>query len=53
MKMKKHEIRLGNIFGATGGSFAGMVYAAHGLAPALNTMGGGGKQPHIVVRCKG
>ena len=38
--MKKHEIRLGNIFGATGGSFAGMVYAAHALAPALNTMGG-------------
>lgn len=50
--MTNHEIRLGNLFGATGGSFAGMVYDQKGLCPALNTMGGGGRQPHIVVRCR-
>lgn len=33
--------RIGNIYGFTGGSFAGMVYGVNGCAPALNTMGGG------------
>lgn len=32
--------RIGNIYGFTGGSFAGMVYGVNGCAPALNTMGG-------------
>lgn len=33
--------KIGNIYGFTGGSFAGMVYGVNGCAPALNTMGGG------------
>ena len=37
MKIEK----IGNIYGFTGGSFAGMVYGVNGCAPALNTMGGG------------
>lgn len=36
-----HIERIGNIYGFTGGSFAGMVYGVNGCAPALNTMGGG------------
>ena len=31
------EIRLGNIFGATGGNYAGMVYSRFGLSPTLKT----------------
>lgn len=46
------EVRIGNIFGATGGNHAGMVYDKNGLSPTLNTMGGGGRQPHIVVVIK-
>lgn len=41
--------RIGNIYGFTGGSFAGMVYSVDGLAPALNTMGGGRREPLILV----
>ena len=41
-------IKLGNIYGFTGGNFAGIVYSAKGIAPALNTMQGGNKQPMIV-----
>lgn len=41
--------RIGNIFGFTGGSFAGMVYGTSGCAPALNTMGGGRREPLILV----
>lgn len=33
--------KIGNIYGFTGGSFAGMVYGVNGCAPGLNTMGGG------------
>lgn len=33
--------KIGNIYGFTGGSFAGNVYGVDGVAPALNTMGGG------------
>ena len=40
--------RLFNIYGATGGSFAGNVYNPIGIAPALNTMGGGMREPLIV-----
>ena len=32
--------RLFNIYGFTGGSFAGNVYDPKGLSPAINTMGG-------------
>jgi len=44
-----NEVRIGNIFGATGGNHAGMVYDKNGLSPTLNAMQGGGRQPHIVV----
>lgn len=36
-----NPIRLFNIYGFTGGSFAGNVYDPTGIAPSLNTMGGG------------
>lgn len=42
--------RIGNIYGFTGGSFAGMVYGVNGCAPALNTMGGGRREPLILER---
>ena len=45
-------IKLGNIYGFTGGSFAGIVYSAKGIAPALNSMQGGNRQPLIVVKSK-
>lgn len=32
----------------TGGSYAGNVYDPNYLSPALNTMGGGGRQPFIL-----
>jgi DNA (cytosine-5)-methyltransferase 1 len=41
-------IRLFNIYGFTGGSFAGNVYDVMGAAPALNTMGGGNREPIIL-----
>ena len=45
-------IKLGNIYGFTGGSFAGNVYSIKGIAPALKTMQGGNRQPLIVVNRK-
>lgn len=42
------EVRLGNIFGYTGGNYAGNVYDKYFLAPTLNTMQGGCKQPMII-----
>ena len=44
------ERRIGNLWGATGGSFAGMVYDSKYLAPSITTAQGGGRQPHIVVK---
>lgn len=41
-------MRLGSIFGHTGGSFAGLVYHPNGLAPTLNTAQGGLRMPLIV-----
>ena len=40
------EIRLGNIYGATGGNFAGNVYDKNGIAPTINTCGGGGARTY-------
>lgn len=40
--------RLFNIYGFTGGSFAGNVYDTEGVCPALNVMGGGNRQPIIL-----
>ena len=33
-------IKLGNIYGFTGGNFAGNVYSKEGIAPTLQTMQG-------------
>lgn len=41
-------IRLFNIYGFTGGSFAGNVYDTNGIAPSINTCEGGNRQPLIV-----
>ena len=41
--------RLGNLYNRTGGNFAYMVYDKEGLAPTLNSMEGGGRQPMIIV----
>ena len=42
------EIRIGNIYGATGGNFAGNVYDQNGIAPTINTCGGEGREPMII-----
>lgn len=44
------EKKIGNIFGATGGNHAGMVFDKTYLAPALSTMQGGLRQPMIIVK---
>lgn len=41
-------IRIGNLFGATGGSFAGNIYDVDGLCPTINTAGGGYREPMIL-----
>lgn len=43
------EIRIGSIYGHKGGSFAGLVFDKEGLAPSLNTMGGGNRQPMVIM----
>ena len=40
--------KIGNIYGATGGSHAGMVYDSGGLSPSVNTCEGGNRQPMII-----
>ena len=47
MKEIKVE-RIGNLYGFTGGSFSRMVYSDLGLAPSINTVGGGNRMPIIV-----
>ena len=42
MKGVPKLIRIGNLFGFSGGSFAGMVYSPDGICPTINTSGGGG-----------
>ena len=39
--MTDRTIRIGNLYGFTGGSFAGMIYSPDGLCPTINTAGGG------------
>lgn len=41
-------IRLFNIYGFTGMSYAGNVWDKNGLSPTLNTMSGGNRQPLII-----
>ena len=44
-------IRYGNIYREnSGGSFAGNVYDINGLCPAINTAGGGNREPIILVK---
>lgn len=41
--------RIGNLYGDDRGTgFAGNVWDAEGLAPAITTMGGGNRQPIII-----
>lgn len=48
-RMKAIRIdKVGNIFGATGGSFAGNIYNPEGLCPTINTAGGGYREPMII-----
>ena len=43
------EVRkIGNIYGYTGGNYAGNVYDQTGICPTLTNMQGGGRQPMIV-----
>lgn len=44
--------RLFNIYGFTGGSFAGNVYGTDGVSPTINKMGGGNREPLIVTDMK-
>ena len=41
--------RLFNIYGFSGGSFAGNVYGIEGIAPTLNCAGGGNRMPLILI----
>jgi len=43
-------VRIGNLYGFTGGSFSGMVYGAIGLSPSINTAGGGNRMPIILEK---
>lgn len=49
MKEQQKIERVGNLYGFTGGSFAGMVYGIDGIAPTINTSGGGQREPLILV----
>ena len=53
MKDKETKVlRVGNLYGFTGGSFSGMVYASVGLSPSINTVGGGNRMPIILEKTK-
>ena len=45
--------KLGNMFGATGGNYAGNVYGITGVAPTINTAQGGYRMPIIVCAMRG
>ena len=40
--------KIGNLFGATGGSYAGNIYDPEGLCPTINCSGGGWREPMIM-----
>lgn len=49
MNRDKRPIRLFNIYDRKRGtSFSGNVYSSKGIAPTLNTMGGGRREPMIL-----
>ena len=41
--------RIGNIYGFTGGSYAGSVFGTDGMAPTIKPFGGGQREPLILV----
>ena len=41
-------MKVGNLYGYTGGGFAGDVYSINGICPTITTMGGGNRQPMII-----
>ena len=45
-------INMGNIYGFTGGSYAGIVYAAWGISPTINTAQGGNRMPMTILAYK-
>lgn len=51
MKQTNREKRLGNLWGATGGNYAGNVYDKNYIAPTVNTCGGGYREP-IILECE-
>lgn len=48
MKNTNREKKIGNIWGATGGNYAGNVYDKNYIAPVINTCSGGYREPIIV-----
>lgn len=42
------EKKIGNLYGFSGGNYAGNVYEKNNLCPTINTCQGGGKQPMII-----
>ena len=48
MKTEKTIRKIGNLFGATGGSYAGNIYDPRGLCPTINCSGGGWREPMII-----
>lgn len=48
--MKERKTRfLGSLYGH-GAGFAGATWDTNAICPTLNTMQGGGREPHIVVK---
>ena len=49
MKDTHKEKRLGNLWGMTGGNYAGNVYDKNYLAPTILTCSGGSREPMIIT----
>lgn len=53
MKKTNKPVRLFNIYGDNRGTgFAGNVWDINGISPTLTTMGGGNREPMIVINIK-
>ena len=59
LKAEKHDLgvvmkekKIGNLYGFSGGNYAGNVYEKNNLCPTINTCQGGGKQPMIIDKPK-
>ena len=44
---EQKEIKIGNLYGFTGGNYAGNVYDQEGLSPCLSTFQGGNQQRYV------